>query len=108
MLSVAPSLDALGSSSLRIPKCHFLSGEFPTNIIKVLLQKEKAEDFSPASFWLVPSPRHFAKLETYCNGETVAVQVAMAAELYRTTASANEQKYRTPVWFGANGAAVKV
>jgi hypothetical protein len=63
MLSVAPSLDALGSSSLRIPKCHFLSGEFPTNIIKVLLQKEKAEDFSPASFWLVPSPRHFAKIK---------------------------------------------
>jgi hypothetical protein len=26
-------------------------------------KKEKAEDFSPAFFWLVPSPRHFAKIK---------------------------------------------
>jgi hypothetical protein len=26
-----------------------------------MASNKKAEDFSPASFWLVPSPRHLAK-----------------------------------------------
>jgi len=36
------------------------------------------------------------------------VHVLIDAELYLKTASPKEQKYRTPVWFGASGEAMKV
>jgi hypothetical protein len=55
-------------------------------------ENKKAGDFSPASFWLVPSPRHLAKLKLYCNGESLNVHDVIAVALKRTTASANEQK----------------
>lgn len=32
------------------------------------------------------------KIRSYCNGNTAVVQVAIAVALYRTTASAKEQK----------------
>ena len=42
---------------------------------------------------LVPSPRYFANLKvSYCSGLIVPSQLVSAAELERTTASANEQK----------------
>jgi hypothetical protein len=53
---------------------------------------EKAEDFSSAFPWLVPSPRHFANIKAYCNGDSLVVHVVIEVALYRTTASANEQK----------------
>ena len=64
---------------------------------------KKAEDFSSASFRLVPSPRHFAKIQTYCSGDSVPAQVLRLAEFERTTASATEQNERTPDWFTLTG-----
>jgi hypothetical protein len=37
-------------------------------------------------------PQVLCKREIYCSGDTAVVQVAIVAELKRTTASANEQK----------------
>jgi len=42
-------------------------------------------------------PRHFAKIKPYCNGVTVVVHEVSDALPNRITASANVQKYRTPV-----------
>ena len=42
----------------------------------------------------------------YCRGVMLVSQVAMAVTAARGTASANEQKYRTPVWFGETGEAM--
>jgi len=42
----------------------------------------------------------------YCRGVMLVSQVAMAVTADRGTASANEQKYRTPVWFGEIGEAM--
>jgi hypothetical protein len=44
-------------------------------------KNKKAEDFSSASFRLVPSPRYFAKLQTYCSGLSVPAQLVRAAVL---------------------------
>jgi hypothetical protein len=45
-------------------------------------QKKKTEDFLLCLFWLVPSPRHFAKLNanSYCNGLTDSVQVEVVSD----------------------------
>jgi hypothetical protein len=53
-------------------------------------------------------PEYFAKLVfDYCKAVAVAGQGAViAAVAERTTASSNEQKYRTPVWFGVSGEAM--
>jgi hypothetical protein len=54
---------------------------------------KKKQKISPLLlFWLVPSPRHLAKRNPYCNGVTLVVQAAMAVELNRITASPKEQK----------------
>jgi len=42
----------------------------------------------------------------YCSGVTVVSQVVMAVGAVRGTASANEQKNLTPVWFGVMGEAM--
>jgi hypothetical protein len=42
-------------------------------------------------------PRHFAKIKPYCNGVTAVVHEVSDALPNRITASANVQKYRTPV-----------
>jgi hypothetical protein len=51
--------------------------------LKKCRHNKKAEDFSSASLWLVPSPRHLAKPKSYCNGVSLVVQepAAMAAML---------------------------
>ena len=48
----------------------------------------------PVPFWLIPSPRYFAKLEsgTYCNGASLAV--AEAVWLKRITPLASEKNAR--------------
>ena len=48
----------------------------------------------------------FRRPQPYCCGVTVPSQVAIADALDRTTASANEQKLFTPVWFTPTGVAM--
>jgi hypothetical protein len=59
-----------------------VSVDFPgleTKTNKKRSKIKKAEDFSSASFRLVPSPRYFAKSRTYWSGVSVPAQVASAA-----------------------------
>jgi len=53
------------------------------------------------------APQFLAVLQRYCNGATAPVQVARPPPLgwKRTTASSNEQKLRTPLWFREVGLA---
>jgi hypothetical protein len=56
-----------------------------------------AEDFLLCFSLACTLPRHFAKIKPYCNGVTVVVHEVSDALPNRMTASANVQKYRTPV-----------
>jgi len=58
-------------------------------------KRKKAEDCS-LRFLLVPSPRYVAKLNSYCSGDTLVVQVPGAVVLTRITASASEQSSDAP------------
>lgn len=54
--------------------------------------KKKKQRISPLRFLASTLPRHFAKIESYCKGETLYVHVPGDVVLKRITASANEQK----------------
>jgi len=55
-------------------------------------KKKKSRGLLLCVFWLLPSPRYVAKLNSYCSGDTLVVQVPGAVVLTRITASASEQK----------------
>lgn len=70
-------------------------------------QKKESRGLLLCFSGLYPPPGTLPNCQTYCRGVTVPLQVEIVAVgLTRTTASANEQKYRTPVWFEETGVAM--
>jgi hypothetical protein len=66
-------------------------------------QKKQGRFLSPASFQACTLPQVLCQNRTYCSGVSVPAQAERAVLLYRTTASATEQKERTPVVFALIG-----
>jgi hypothetical protein len=75
-----------------------------------LRKNKKSSELAFAALRAGTLPRYFAGL-AYCNGVTpwqaVSLPIAAVVELARTTASSNEQKVRTPVWFAVIGVAAQ-
>src|SRR5713101_437955 len=68
---------------------------------------KKSRGFLLCFFPACTLPQVLCQPETYCSGATVLTQAAPANDAVpeRNTASSNEQKKRTPVWFATCGAA---
>ena len=70
------------------------------------LPNKKSRGFLLCFFPACTLPQVLCQIQPYCSGFCVVSQVVIATVLARTTASANEQKERTPVWFGVCGVAI--